>query len=447
MEEITKNKLYTVIIEGYTSEGFGVCRIDGRAVFVPYTIKGETWRIKILKVSASAIYAKAMECIISSPYRIAPECPHFYQCGGCSMQHMSYEEELSFKLMRVNNALSHIGRQSIKADEIIPAESSSRYRNKAIFNVAQVNGRAVFGFFKERSHSIIEMDDCLIQTKSACECAAAVCDFMNANGIEAFDENTGRGYVKHIFCRTAFNTKDMVLCIISSRGFGGKTDSLVKYILERCPYITGIVLNINKERYNTVLSGSFYTLFGKSDMTDILCSHSFNISPQAFYQINPVQAEKLYNTAISYLDNCNELLELYCGAGTISLSLASKCRHVTAAEIVSEAIENAKINASINGIENVDFICADAAIAAEKYSGQYDCVLVDPPRKGMDEAAVKAVAAINAPSIIYVSCSPETLARDILRFNEYGYELLKVKAVDMFPRTAHCESVAKLIRS
>lgn len=451
MNDLKKNEIYTVSIDGYSSEAFGVCRVNGRAVFVPKALIGEQWRIRIVKVTSSAVYARGEQLIAPSAARRAADCPHFGACGGCDTWHMSYEEELRFKLDRVNSALEHIGKQTLRAEDIIGADSITRYRNKGIFAVAMVNDVPKSGFYRERSHELIPVDDCLIQNALCHRAADTVTDFLIRHGIPAYDEATGKGTVRHIFCRMAVNTNDAVVCIVSARGFGADTAALVDALRLSCPELTGIVLNINKSAGNTVLSGKFYTLWGNADITDILCGNQFSISPQAFYQVNPPQAEKLYNKALEYASPRADSLvfDLYCGAGTISLCLARKAGYVIGAELVSEAVENAAKNATANGITNVEFICADAGKAAEELATRKlkpEIIVVDPPRKGMDERAVAAVASMLPERVVYVSCNPATLARDILRFNGYGYTLTSATAVDMFPRTSHVETVCLLTR-
>ncbi len=448
--ELKKNEIFTVKIEGYTSEAMGVCRIAGRAVFVPGTLAGETWEVRIVKVTSAAVYGRAERLIDSSPMRVKPKCPYFGRCGGCDTWHMSYEAELEFKLKRVNDALEHIGRQSVKAEEIIKAGDCTHYRNKGIMAVADVNSRVYSGFFRERTHQIIEIDDCLIQNELCAKAAHAVTAFLTENTIPAYSEETGKGTVRHIYTRRACHSSDAVLCIVSARGFGALTEKLVEKLRTDCPELTGIVLNINKTRGNTVLDGDFYTLWGRDGITDSLCGVSFDISPRAFFQINPPQAEKLYEKALEYADvNKNDTaLDLYCGAGTISLCLARKAGKVVGAEIVPQAIENAKENAKNNSIDNAEFICADAAEAAQEFKKRGiapKVIVVDPPRKGMTENAVKAVCSMSPERVVYVSCNPSTLARDILAFNDNGYVLRKATAVDMFPRTRHVETVCLLV--
>ena len=449
MEKLEKNQIHTVTIEGYSSEAMGVCRINGQAVFVPRAIPGENWEIRIVKVSSSAVYARGESLLSPSPARMEPGCPYFGKCGGCDTWHMIYEEELRFKLERVNAALRHIGRQDVQAEIILGSDSFEHYRNKGIYAVAEQDGKAVYGFYRERSHELIPMESCRIQKALSSRVAAAVTACMNAHRIPAYREDTGRGTVRHIFCRQAINGTDAIACIVAARGFGDKTEALVKELRKACPELTGIVLNINKTRGNTVLAGDFHTLWGEAEMHDVLCGHTFCIAPQAFFQVNPPQAEKLYRQALAYaaLRPDSLALDLYCGAGTISLCLAEEAGKVIGAEIVPEAIENAKANAARNRIDNVEFICADAGEAAAALAQrglEPEVVVVDPPRRGMDETAIRAVCDMAPARIVYVSCNPATLARDILRFSERGYFLRAATAVDMFPRTCHVECVAVL---
>ncbi len=449
MDTLKKNEIYTVTIDGYGSQAQGVCHLAGRAVFVPRTLPGERWEIKILKVTAGAVYARGEKLLLPSPHRLDSDCPHFGLCGGCDCRHMSYDEELHFKLSRVNDSLERIGRQSLKAERIIGSESINRYRNKGIFAFSPAGGGASFGFYRERSHTLIPVERCLIQNELTERCAYAVASFINSRGISPYNELTGKGTVRHVFCRRAVNTGDAVACIISARGFRGDTQALVEALRRSCPELTGIVLNINKTRGNTVLAGDFYTLWGRPDMEDILCSLRFSISPQAFFQINPPQAQRLYELALDYAcpERVGLAFDLYCGAGTISLCLARRADRVIGAEIVPAAVENASKNAAANGVSNVEFICADAGKAALELSRRGlrpQVVVVDPPRKGMDEKAVEAVSDMAPERIVYVSCDPATLSRDILRFNAFGYELRSATAVDMFPRTCHVETVCLL---
>ena len=448
MEQLKKNEIFKAEIEAYNSEGSGVARILGRAVFVPRTIVGETWRIVIVKVTASAVYGRALEPVKISPERSAPECENYLRCGGCSLWHMSYDEELRFKKQRVNDALRHIGRQTVQAEAIIGSDEITHYRNKGIYAVREQGGKACKGFFAPRSHELVPVERCLIQSEIADKAADAVVRFLNETGMRAYDEKTRRGLVRHVYVRRAVNTTDAVAVIVASGGFGARTQAFVEFLRRACPELSGIVLNVNKSDGNTVLAGDFHTLWGRGFIRDSLGGIVYELAPQAFYQINPPQAEKLYRKAVEYAaPEGKTVLDMYCGAGTISLFLAKAAKQVIGAEIIPEAVENARENAQRNGIENAGFICADASEAAEKFlrdGVRPEVVVVDPPRKGMDEAAVRTLCGMAPDRVVYVSCNPATLARDVTVFNSCGYELKCAEAVDMFPRTSHVETVCLL---
>ena len=451
MDILRKNEIYSVCIEGYSAEAFGVCHVHGCAVFVPHTLPGEKWVIRIVKVTSSLAYGRAETLLLSSPARVEADCPVYGRCGGCDCRHMCYEEELRFKLGKVNDALTRIGKQTLSACEIVGSEETVGYRNKGILAVGTQSGKAVSGFYRERSHDLIPIERCLLQDELCHRAAKVVTDFMDAHAIPAYNEWDGSGVVRHIFCRRAAHGGDSTLCIVARRGFGDLTDALVCRLRTACPELSGIVLNINKSSGNTVLAGEFYTLWGKAEITDTLCGFRFDIAPQAFFQVNPPQAERLYRKALEYAAPGPETLalDLYCGAGTISLCLASRAGRVIGAEIVPEAIENARQNAAKNHVENVEFLCADAGEAARTLAARRlrpDIVVVDPPRKGMQEDALRAVASMRPERVVYVSCEPSTLARDVLRFSELGYALREATAFDLFPRTKHVETVTLLSR-
>ncbi len=449
MDILRKNQILRVTIDAYGSDAAGVCHVDGLAIFVPGAIVGEEWEIRILKVQKSRAYARGEKLLAPSPARVDPGCPCYGKCGGCDCRHMSYEEELRFKLGKVNDALERIGKQSVQAETIVGSEQTDAYRNKGILAVGTADGRPVSGFYRERSHQIIPVEHCLIQDELTHRAAAALIAFMEENGVPAYDEESGSGVVRHLYCRRAYHSADRLLCVVARRGFGERTRALVETLRAACPELTGIVLNVNKSEGNTVLAGDFYTLWGKGGIRDTLCGFAFDIAPQAFFQVNPPQAERLYAKALEYaaLTPGDLAFDLYCGAGTISLCLAREAGQVIGAEIVPEAIENATDNAALNGVQNVEFLCADAGEAARTLSERGlrpKVIVVDPPRKGMQEEAIRAVASMAPGRIVYVSCEPGTLARDILRFNEYGYTLRAAEAYDLFPRTKHVETVVLL---
>lgn len=449
---IEKNQIYTVSVENMTIDGYGICRIDGRAVFIPAAVNGETWEIKILKVTSAAIWAKGLQCLNPSPKRIPNDCAN--PCGGCALRHIDYETELTVKQEHVKDCLKRIGNIETEPLEIHPSPFTQRYRNKAIFAVGTVGDQVVFGFFRPRSHDIIPVEDCLLQSERCLSAGRAVTDFMNRNSIPAYDEKTGKGTVRHIYFRES-RCGDAILCIVSARGFGGRTQELTDHIRKSCPGLTGIVLNINKNRGNTVLSGDFYTLWGSERVRETFCGYTFLISSRAFLQVNPQQAEAIYRKAADLASgkvrqkSTGLALELYCGAGTVSLCLSAVFQRVIAAEIVPEAIENARNNAECNGVSNIDFICADAAEVADRLSAdglRPDAVLVDPPRKGLSEQVILDIVRMQPERIVYISCNPATLARDLSIFSQQHYSLDSAESFDMFPRTGHCEVVVSMSR-
>lgn len=444
--ELKKNQIYEADIVSWSSDGGGVCRINGRAVFVPGAIPGERWEVRILKVTKTAIFGKGEKLLSPSPDRITPDCPYFKKCGGCALRHITYDAELDFKLERVNEAYKRIGGLDLIADEIIGGEETERYRNKGIYAIGE---GPVKGFFRPRSHDIIPVEDCIIQDKSSNCAAKAVCDFMAENAVPAYHELSSKGLVRHVFTRYGRVSGELQVTVVAAGGFGSKTTALTEAIRKACPECVSIVLNVNRSKGNTVLAGDFYTLWGKDTISDTLCGLEFELSPRSFYQINPVQAEKLYYKALEYAspDGKGLILDLYCGAGTISLCLARGCEKVIGAEIVPEAVENAKMNALRNGIQNAEFICADAGEAAAELlrrGTKPDAVVVDPPRKGLSAEVIDAICAMSPERVVYVSCDVSTQARDLKIFAEKGYTAKKAAAVDMFPRTHHVETVVCL---
>ncbi len=445
MDSLRKNDIYSCEIESWSSDGAGVTRIGGMTVFVPGTIPGERWEVRIVKVRASSAFGKGERCLLPSPERIEPDCAAYPRCGGCSLRHMTYRKELEFKLSRVNDAYRRIGGLDLYATEILGAAETAAYRNKAVYAVdAQLRP----GFFRPRSHDVIPVERCRLQTEASDRAARAVCDFCRENGVAAYDETTGSGTLRHIFTRTARDGRTQVT-IVAARGFGAKTAALADAVRRVCPEAEGVILNVNKTTGNTVLAGDFYPLWGSGTLCDTLCGADFSLSPMSFYQVNPAQAERLYSKAMEFaapLEHAR-VLDLYCGAGTISLCLARCAETVIGAEIVPAAVENARENAARNGLHNVEFLCADAGEAAAELSRrglQPDVVVVDPPRKGLAENVIETVCAMGPERVVYVSCDPATQARDLKRFAELGYPARKAVAVDMFPRTAHVETVCCL---
>jgi 23S rRNA (uracil1939-C5)-methyltransferase len=444
---LEKNQLYRAEIEGYSSDGSGVARINGRAVFVARAAKGDDCEIRILKATNAAAWGKIERMFESSPDRAAPKCPYFGKCGGCDFQHITYAAETEAKRQRVEDCLRRIGGQDIKVGEIIAADSAERYRNKAQFPVGE-GGR--IGFYRERTHDVVDVEDCLIQSESASAAAGAVREWMKKYSIPAYDERTRRGTMRHVYVRTAGNG-DALVCLMANADRLPKTRELVDAILAAAPETVGIVLGINTRSGNVILAENYRTLYGRDFLTDTLCGLEFRLSVPSFYQVNRAQAERLYGKAVEFagLTGRETVLDLYCGTGTITLIMAKNAKKAIGAEIVPEAIADARENAARNGVENAEFFCGDASDAAKRFAAEKmrpDVAVVDPPRKGLAGDVVDSIAEMEPPRVVYVSCDPATLARDVKRFSERGYRLEKAAAVDLFPRTRHVETVVLMSR-
>ncbi len=451
LAEVKKNTVFTVTVEGYTHEGDGVAHIDGRVAFIKGALKGETCEIKVLKDKKNIIYAKMEKLLSPSPYRIKPQCPSFGKCGGCDLLHMDYAEELRLKLQRVEDALRRIGGLNVPITGIVGADSIENYRNKAIYAVGKSEGRSVTGFYRERSHDIVPTEKCLIQADVSDRATAAVRRWMDKYCVTAYNEELRSGVVRHVFCRYAFAADKALVTIVSNKKDLPHPEDLVEEIRRQCPEVAGIVLNVNRTRGNTVLAGEFLTLWGDDFIVDELSGLRFKLSPRSFYQINSSQAKKLYSKALEYatLTGVETVLDLYCGTGTITLIMAKKARHAVGAEIVEAAISDAWENASLNNIQNVDFICSDANDAATDLKAKGllpEVIVVHPPRKGLSPAVIDTISALSPARVVYVSCDPATLARDLKIFDAKGFKVVEATAFDMFPRCAHVETVVLITK-
>lgn len=438
-----KNEIYETEITGLTSEGSGVGRIDGMAVFVPYALPEETVRLKILKVNKSYAYGKMLDVLKPSPERAEPLCPVFFRCGGCGLQHMTYEAELKFKTDKVKQDLKRIGGLDITVEKCEPSPEIAGYRNKAQYPVGLRNGQVCTGFFAKRTHDIIPINSCLIQSDFSRIAADSVKEYMEAAGVSAYDEKSGSGCIRHIYVRNS-KTEALLTIVTTYKNIPHK-DKLVEIIRKNCPFVCGIVQNVNSKKTNVVMGSENITLWGNPCLTDTLCGLEFEISPVSFYQVNHDQTERLYTCAaeLAQVKNTDTVLDLYCGIGTISLFMAKHAGKVYGVEIVPQAIENAKKNAEINGIENAEFVVGDAKTAAERFSDA-DIVIIDPPRAGCDAAVIDHITRISPERVVYVSCNPSTLARDLKIFNDKGYEPKIARPFDLFPRTEHVETIVLL---
>ena len=448
MAKPQKNQIFDLTIDNYSSEGDGIARLDGMAVFVKGALRGERCRVKLLKVGKTAAWGRVEQVVTPSPARIKPDCPHFPKCGGCALRHMSYAEELEFKRQRVEDALRRIGGLDLSVDVIHGAEAPECYRNKAQFPVSDRSGRLSIGFFRARSHDVIDVERCLLQRPEADAAARAVKGWMERFKVPAYDELTHKGLVRHVYVRTNRNGESLV-CLICNGTKLPHLNALIDALQEAVPSMVGLVLSINREKTNVILGKEYQTLWGQDFLYDTLCGLTFKLSVPSFFQVNPMQTEVLYRKAAEFagLTGDETVVDLYCGTGTISLVLAGQARQVIGAEIVPSAIEDAKENAARNGLANTEFICADAKEAAAELVRRGikpNVISVDPPRKGMAEEVIGHIASMEPKKIVYVSCDPATLARDLSRFAALGYQAEKAEAVDMFPRTHHVETVVLL---
>ena len=552
-------QIETVEITGYTSEGLGVCRIDGCAVFVPNAIRGEVCEVAVSYVSRNSAQARITRLIAPSPHRINRLCPDSKRCGGCQLHHMDYEEELAFKARKVTDALNRLGGQRLALVPITggdgkihcfaekeaagqpnpmppqpyadvaaahagtslagplrsetnpaihlcapqPDDSAAgsppppiptvclSYRNKAQYPVQKQNGMAAAGFYRQRTHEVIPIERCAILPPEFDAAKEAVLRWANENHVPAYDEATGTGLLRHIYVRKGFATGQLMVCIVAAGSRLPRPDRLISALRQSHPGLQSVILAVNKKPGNAILGDEFHTLFGTDEIEDVLCGFRFRLSPRSFYQVNPAQAQRLYEKAVALADLKPDetVLDLYCGTGTITLALSRRAGRAIGVEIIPQAIADAKENARRNGVENADFYCADASEAARWFSKTLpapetpagcapqslplggkvspqatdegtprtadekrtngsptgiDVIVVDPPRKGLSPDVIDAMAVMSPRRIVYVSCDPATLARDVKLLSEKGYTFQSAEAVDMFPRTFHVETVVSL---
>ena len=440
-----EGQLCRLVIDGYASDGAGVARLDGMVVFIQGGIRGEACDVRLTHVGRSALWGRVEEVVNPSPARIFPRCLHYTKCGGCPFRHMNYAEELEAKRIRVEDALRRLGGAEIHVSAILGAEQVDRYRNKAQFPVAK--GPRI-GFYRPRSHDVIDVDDCLLQGEAAARLRGAVKEWMAEYSIPAYNERTFTGLVRHVYVRTNRAGRSLCCLLVNGRGVPREAE-LVRALRRAEPNLAGIVLGVNEKHNNVILGDSYRTLWGEDFLSDTLCGLTFRLSVPSFYQVNPAQTEVLYGKALEFagLTGAETVLDLYCGIGTISLVMARKAGMVWGAEVVPQAVDDAIANAQRNHIENARFLCADAGEAARYLEGEGvrpDVVCVDPPRKGLAEDVVDTIADMGPQRVVYVSCDPGTLGRDVKRFAGRGYTLKKAVAVDMFPRTAHVETIVLL---
>ncbi|MFI3249386.1 MAG: 23S rRNA (uracil(1939)-C(5))-methyltransferase RlmD [Eubacteriales bacterium] len=450
MTDWKKNQTFTCTIEGYTAQGEGVARVDGRPIFIPNTISGEEWEVNLVKTHKNFAYGRGVTRLTDSEHRTDPDCYFSEKCGGCQYRHMDYTEELRAKHDHLKNALSRIGGITAEVPPILGAEEISFYRNKIQYPVAMGKRGISIGFYRARSHQLIDINICQLQPPKTTEVRELVKDWMKDFGVTPYDESTQKGMVRHLYLRT--NAKGEVLvCVVATKKRLPAQEILVERLEEAIQGLVGVVINVNREDTNVVLGKKNIILWGKSVIEEELCGLTFSLSLSSFFQVNLAQTEVLYNTVADFaeLTGKETVIDLYCGIGTISLFLAKQAKKVIGAELVESSILDARSNAERNKIKNAEFLAGDVAAVAVKLSSEGvapDVIVLDPPRKGLAPEVPHLLASMKAKKMVYVSCDPGTLARDLKKFEELGYGVAKVQGVDLFPRTRHVETVVLLVK-
>ena len=447
---IKKNQEYIVDIIDNGFEGEGIAKIDNFTIFVPNSIKGEKVKVLIVKVLSSHAFGKVLEIIKKSEYRTESDCSTYKRCGGCNLRHIKYEQTLKMKQNAVQNLVNKTLKTKIQVQETLGMENPYFYRNKAQYPVGiDKNGNPVMGVFANRTHEIIPIQKCFIQNEKSEKLAKFVFEWIVKNNISIYDEKTGKGLVRHIVTKIGIKTNEVMCVLVINGNSIPKEQELVKEILENFPEVKTIVKNINTKNTNVIMGKENVNLYGNGYIEDILGEYKFKISPLSFYQVNPVQAEKLYNLGVeaAKIDKDDIVFDLYCGIGTISLFMAKYAKKVYGIEIVEDAVKDAKENALNNGVDNVEFLAGDVEGVLDDLINEKgivpDVVMVDPPRKGLDNKSIDNILKIHPKKVVYISCNPATLVRDLAKFEEL-YELKSIKPVDMFPFTSHVECVAVL---
>ena len=447
---LNKNQIYEAVITDYTAEGQGVAHIEGCAVFIPNAVAGEKCRVRIEVAKKNWAAGKIVEILEKSPHRVNRECPAAKLCGGCDFWHMDYEEETRLKKQRVMDCLNRLSGESLTDIPILAAPDCRGYRNKAQYPVAQKKGRAYAGFFKAGTHEVVENDRCLILPSETDAVKAVVMDYVNQFRVTVYDEVAHKGLLRHIYVRRGAISKQVLVCLVCNGNRLPRVEALLER-LKKIPGFTTLVLSVNTKKGNAVLGDEFLTLYGPGYIEDTLCGLTFRLSPRSFYQVNHHQAQRLYEAAIAQAEITKEdlVLDLYCGVGTITLAMASAAGKVIGVEVIPQAVEDAKDNARRNGIENAEFFCGDAGQAALDLEAKGICpdvIVVDPPRKGLNADTIEALHRMAPRRIVYISCDPATLGRDVALLKQRGYSVKNAMAADLFPRCAHVESIVCLVR-
>ncbi|MBQ6839706.1 MAG: 23S rRNA (uracil(1939)-C(5))-methyltransferase RlmD [Oscillospiraceae bacterium] len=445
---LIKNQIYETVICDYTAEGQGIAKIEGCAVFIPNAVVGERCMVRIEKAQKTWAAGKLVEILEKSPHRINRECPVAKLCGGCDFWHIDYEEECRLKADRVRQTLNRIGGENLEEVPLLSAPTCYGYRNKAQYPVSSQKGRVYAGFFRAGTHQVVENPRCLILPEETDQVKKIVIDYVNHYGISAYDEAAQKGLLRHIYVRRGAVSGQVLVCLVVNGRRLPHWEDLVQR-LKAVPGFTSLVLAVNTRPGNAILGDEFITLYGPGYIEDTLCGLNFRLSPRSFYQVNHHQAQRLYEAAIAQAEITKDdlVLDLYCGVGTITLAMAKAAGKVIGVEVVEQAVVDAKENAERNGIGNAEFFCGDAGKAAlelESKGIRPDVIVVDPPRKGLNADTIEALHRMAPRRIVYVSCDPATLARDVALLKERGYQLKNAMAADLFPRCAHVESIVCL---
>ncbi|PWX72603.1 23S rRNA (uracil(1939)-C(5))-methyltransferase RlmD [Clostridium perfringens] len=454
MVEKNKEYIFDIISQGYAGEG--IAKIDNKyPIFIEGALKGEKVKVRIVKVNKNFAYGKLMEVLEASEERVNPPCAIYKRCGGCKLQHASYKAQLDFKWDRVKDCVSKIGKLDPSIVKYpLGMEEPWRYRNKVQLPIGLINGEVKIGFFAPRSHDIIDMESCLIQDEIGDKVVKLTREWIEKFNIRPYNvdgEYDEKGIVRHIMIRRGFTTNEVMVVLVTNGEKLPHKEEFVDLMVKNIPGIKSVIQNINSKKTNVILGLESKTLWGEDTISDYIGDFRFNISPLSFFQVNPTQTEVLYGKALEYanLTGNEEVFDAYCGTGTITLFLSQKAKKVYGVEIIPQAIDNAWINAKENKVENVEFFVGESEVVIPDLINKgvkADVVVVDPPRKGCDKKLLDAITNINAKKIVYVSCDPSTLGRDLQVLEENGYKTLEVQPVDMFPNTSHVENVAKLIK-
>lgn len=448
---VQKNDYIDVEFEDLTHDGAGVAKVEGYPLFVPNGLPGEKAKIKVIKANKGYGFGKLIEIYEKSPYRVKPSCPIYKECGGCQLQHISYEGQLKAKEKQVRDVLERIGKlENVKIHPVLGMENPWRYRNKAQVPVGEQEGGLIGGFYQQKSHQIINMKECIIQQEKNDEVVQAVIDICSRYGVRAYDEGRHKGELRHIMARYGLVTGEVMVVLITRTNDLPHKNKIIEDIISHIEGVKSIVQNVNPKKTNVIFGDETKVLWGEEVIYDLIGDIKFAISARSFYQVNPEQTKVLYEKALEYanLSGTENVIDAYCGIGTISLFLAQKAKKVFGVEIVPEAIEDAKRNAELNGIENAEFAVGEAEVVIPKWYEEgnvAEVLIVDPPRKGCDEALLQTIIKMKPKRVIYVSCNPGTLARDLRILEDGGYQTIEVQPVDMFPQTSHVEVVTQIV--